>query len=630
MGAQLSLEYMRVSLSTLQSGGTTTKSMILVTQCPSMLALGACAAMARSIVVSTGGKKPSLQSICSWLEFFLEVAAERQGALHLGYPCPLLTYLGVVLWGILNFLPWGLMVIPCKWLVERYFGPDPIVAQKASLSRVSRDLKQSERGRSELAEAPQRANEFFANMEISSLWWRVRAVRGTHQLLRRLQLPMNVTETPSSCWDTAQDQLDEMLLQLAARRGEDLKALLQEEDGSVNEQCLIQIFDSATAAISVRRNDMVRSALTQIAERSVEDLLLGITALHFPLLQETELTSMLGLRVQFMGEDAVDMGGVRKEFMDCFAEALTREEGTSPLSLIERLCLLSLGADSTWRPLPCDEDERGYLWALGRLLALAFVYRCPCPLQLSLLVFKCILGVPLRPGDVRQLDPDFWTHRVKPILQPGGAEERQRQLSSWGMDQLTFTSADGSRELKPDGATLPVTEQNKEEYAQLLCEDFLIGPIRPEIGCLIMGFHELVPEDLLSASNLDAEQLRMLICGSNELDVDEWEQYAVTEGPPQVIGWFFDWLRKQSAVARSKMLAFVTGSSVLPCGWQGLRDPQGRFLPFRVQVEGNATALPSAHTCTNLLVLPPVLERWELESRLAKVLEFAGREMLLA
>ena len=23
----------------------------------------------------------------------------------------------------------------------------------------------------------------------------------------------------------------------------------------------------------------------------------------------------------------------------------------------------------------------------------------------------------------------------------------------------------------------------RQEYAQLLCEDFLIGPIRPEIGC---------------------------------------------------------------------------------------------------------------------------------------------------
>ena len=28
---------------------------------------------------------------------------------------------------------WKLQVIPCKWLVERYFGPDPIVAQKAIL-----------------------------------------------------------------------------------------------------------------------------------------------------------------------------------------------------------------------------------------------------------------------------------------------------------------------------------------------------------------------------------------------------------------------------------------------------------------------------------------------------------------
>ena len=32
----------------------------------------------------------------------------------------------------------------------------------------------------------------------------------------------------------------------------------------------------------------------------------------------------------------------------------------------------------------------------------------------------------------------------------------------------------------------------------------------------------------------------------------------------------------------------------------------------------------------NSKVLPPVLERWELEHRLNKVLELAGREMLLA
>eukprot|EP00439_Symbiodinium_sp_Y106_P051929 s1649_g6.t3 len=84
---------------------------------------------------------------------------------------------------------------------------------------------------------------------------------------------------------------------------------MQEEDGTVNEQHVVQVFDSATAPVVVRRNDMVRSALTQIAERPVDDLLLGVTALHFPGLQDTELTTMLGLRVQFVGEDGVDMGG---------------------------------------------------------------------------------------------------------------------------------------------------------------------------------------------------------------------------------------------------------------------------------------------------------------------------------
>lgn len=77
--------------------------------------------------------------------------------------------------------------------------------------------------------------------------------------------------------------------------------------------CRVQVFDAGAKPITVRRSDMVRSALTQIAERSVDDLLLGITALHFPGLQDTELTSLLGLRVQFVGEEAVDMGGVRGE-----------------------------------------------------------------------------------------------------------------------------------------------------------------------------------------------------------------------------------------------------------------------------------------------------------------------------
>ncbi|CAE8720469.1 unnamed protein product, partial [Polarella glacialis] len=122
VGAQLSLEYMRSALGGLGVGSTLSSW--------NFLALGAAAGVARGAVVATGGQRPVMQTMCSWLEFVLEVIAERQGACLLGFRCPLPNYLAVVLWGIINFLPWGLLVVPCNRLVLLYFGEDPIVQQK--------------------------------------------------------------------------------------------------------------------------------------------------------------------------------------------------------------------------------------------------------------------------------------------------------------------------------------------------------------------------------------------------------------------------------------------------------------------------------------------------------------------
>jgi len=398
---------------------------------------------------------------------------------------------------------------------------------------------------------------------------------------------------------------------------------------------VIAVLQGSLSRIVLRRHhsDFVRSALTQIAERKTSDLLLGITAQFVPGLQDATIVNMLGLHVEFVGEPGIDAGGVRRDFMDCFAAALTGREKSqeSRLALVEPLCLLGLGADCTWRPISCDDQTRGYLWALGKLLALALVYRCPCPVSLSLLVFKCLLAIPLRPGDVKQLDPDFWRHRVELLLRAGGANARQAELTTWDMEPLRFISADGNRELSPGGASRTVDEDNREEYAQLLCEDFLIGPIRSELGCLVTGFHEVVPAPLLmcKGSKLDAEQLRMLVCGVDELDVDEWQLHAKVEGSEEVAAWFFGWLRKQPQEARSKVLAFTTGSSVLPCGWDGLKDQSGKALPFSISVTGNPDSLPSSHTCANLLVLPHVSTRAMLEQKLSQLIELAGREMLI-
>jgi hypothetical protein len=508
--------------------------------------------------------------------------------------------------------------------MSRWFGEDPIVEQRLVLERCFARLRQFERGREELTQASTKAAAFLGQFELPS----VRSVWCGAFLRRSLSELQRVAVAPA---EAAQRQLDQLVEGLAASQAEDVEALVLDKDGNLLEQDhLRHALEPAAAPIVVRRADMVRSSLGQIAARPVRDLLLGVTMTPkvFPSLADDSLAGLLGFRVQFVGEDGLDMGGVRKDFMDCFAAALARTE-PGRLTLVEPLSLLSLSADCTWRPAVCNEKDRGHLWALGRLLALALVYRCPCPIPLSLLVFKCILGTKLRPGDVRQLDPDFWNHRVKPLLRPRGIEIRQAELREWTMDPLTFESADGLRELKLGGKDVPVTEDNKSEYLQLLCEDVLIGPIRTELGCLVMGFHEVVSEEHLQRSSLDAEQLRMLVCGVAELSVVEWRAHAKVEGPRHVAAWFFGWLERQPQETRSKVLAFATGSSVLPSGWDGLKDQQGEPLPFRISVQGEENALPSAHTCANLLVLPPVRTADELEGRLEQMLEMCGREMLI-
>lgn len=53
-------------------------------------------------------------------------------------------------------------------------------------------------------------------------------------------------------------------------------------------------------------------------------------------------------------------------------------------------------------------------------------------------------------------------------------------------------------ELKPDGANIPVTEENKHEYIKLLCEHRLKGRVQQQVTAFNKGLHEIVKADALS------------------------------------------------------------------------------------------------------------------------------------
>jgi hypothetical protein len=48
-----------------------------------------------------------------------------------------------------------------------------------------------------------------------------------------------------------------------------------------------------------------------------------------------------------------------------------------------------------------------------------------------------------------------------------------------------------------------VTEENKEQYVQLLVEHYLLGHCRRELALVLQGFYDIIPKSVLSGGDGD-------------------------------------------------------------------------------------------------------------------------------
>lgn len=71
-------------------------------------------------------------------------------------------------------------------------------------------------------------------------------------------------------------------------------------------------------------------------------------------------------------------------------------------------------------------------------------------------------------------------------------------------------------ELKPGGANIAVTEENKKEYLEAVVEYRTKTRIREQTTALLEGFRELIPAELIDV--FDERELELLIGGMSEID----------------------------------------------------------------------------------------------------------------
>jgi E3 ubiquitin-protein ligase NEDD4 len=87
----------------------------------------------------------------------------------------------------------------------------------------------------------------------------------------------------------------------------------------------------------------------------------------------------------------------------------------------------------------------------------------------------------------------------------------------------TFTTTEGlfgemqAVELKPDGADIAVTEENKQEYVDLIVDYRVSKRINDQLDALMSGINEIIPLDLFTV--FDERELELLIAGTPEIDV---------------------------------------------------------------------------------------------------------------
>ena len=87
------------------------------------------------------------------------------------------------------------------------------------------------------------------------------------------------------------------------------------------------------------------------------------------------------------------------------------------------------------------------------------------------------------------------------------------------LHQINEFGVTESRDLKPNGRNIPVTEEFKKEYIHLVCQMKMTGAIRQQLNAFLEGFYDIIPKRLISIFN--EQELELLISGLPTVDIDD-------------------------------------------------------------------------------------------------------------
>ncbi|PAA56033.1 hypothetical protein BOX15_Mlig004553g1 [Macrostomum lignano] len=307
------------------------------------------------------------------------------------------------------------------------------------------------------------------------------------------------------------------------------------------------------------------------------------------------------LRITFKGEEAVDEGGLTKEFfLLIFRQILDPVYGM----------FTCFDSNLVWfnhSTLECPENFS----LIGTLLGLAIYNSILAAVPFPMALFKKLLRQPVALDDLKELDPTVG-NSLQSLLDAETANsveelELNFEIETKMFDHVQRVPLSASPEDR-------VTLGNRESYVSAYVDFVLNRSCRDAFDAFQAGFERACGSPVLPL--LEPQELQAIINGeSGCFDWDQLEQGAIYVNPSpdyqQLIANFWSVFHQDlDEDNKRRFLRFLTGSDRVPV--QGMSA-----VRLRIQVvHCSPRCLPVAHTCYNMLDLPRYPDRETLRQKL--------------
>lgn len=314
------------------------------------------------------------------------------------------------------------------------------------------------------------------------------------------------------------------------------------------------------------------------------------------------------LKVEFINEQGIDAGGLKKEwFLLLTNELFDSSKGLITYNNENSLAYFSVSHKKDYK------NELFYL--LGVVIGMAIYNSIILDVKFPIVLYNKLLGHKISIRDLCEIEPTI-ANNLKKILKMKNAKKLNLNFEISIVDMYNKVE---TYDLIPNGSNIIVDDINKFDYVHYYCKFLLDDIVEQQFTQFSNGFQHVIGKNLLSL--LTSSEIRKLITGDSDDNFDieilrSVTKYSNCHNEDTIVVWFWEYFGNLATRQRRKLLRFITGTDRIPA--TGLANMQFKISKLIDTCTGNGFSerLPISHTCFNEICLWKYKDRLTLEEKM--------------